>query len=83
MIQMLASGDVGVTASHELAESTSPPAPLMSAVQTGSSMQSEAGSLVGALGKSAARSIGNRVGRGIIRGVFGSIFGSPARRTRR
>jgi hypothetical protein len=83
MIQMLASGDVGVTASHELPESTSPPASLMSAVQTGSSMQSEAGNLVGALGKSVARWIGNRVGRQIARGVLGSIFGSPARRTRR
>jgi hypothetical protein len=83
MIQMLASGDVGVTASHELPESTSPPAPLMSAVQTGSSMQSEAGSLVGTLSKSTARLIGNRVGRQIARGILGSVFGSSSRRTRR
>ena len=83
MIQMLASGKVEVTANHELPESTSPPVPLMSAVQTGSSMQSDVGSVLGALGKGAARSIGNRVGRQIARGVLGSIFGSSTRRTRR
>jgi hypothetical protein len=59
------------------------PAPPGSAVQTGSSMQSEVSSLVGTLSKSTARSIGNRVGRQIARGVLGSILGSSSRRTRR
>ena len=51
--------------------------------KSGSSWQSEAGSLLGALGKSAARAIGSQVGREIMRGVLGSIFGSPPRKTRR
>lgn len=45
--------------------------------------QSEAGGLLGALGKSAARAIGSQVGREIIRGVLGSFFGSGTRRRRR
>jgi uncharacterized protein len=51
--------------------------------KSGSSWQTEAGSLLGALGKSAARAIGSQVGREIMRGVLGSIFGSSSRRTRR
>jgi DNA helicase HerA-like ATPase len=44
--------------------------------------QSEAGKLIGAMGKSAAHAIGSQVGREIIRGVLGSIFGSTTKRRR-
>ena len=67
----------------ELDQEQTQPVPLVSAVQTGSSKQSEVGSFIGALSKGTARSLGNRVGRQIARGVLGSIFGSPRRRTRR
>jgi hypothetical protein len=80
------SGDTGQPGARnrtELDQQQTQPAPLVSAVQTGSSKQSEVGSLIGALSKSAARSMGNRVGRQIARGVLGSIFGPAARRKRR
>ena len=47
------------------------------------SWQTEAGSLLDALGKSAARAIGSQVGREIIRGVLGSMFGNTSARRRR
>jgi len=67
----------------ELNQQQTQPVPLVSAVQAGSSKQSEVGSFIGALSKGTARSLGSRVGPQIARGVLGSIFGSTTRRTRR
>jgi Bacterial protein of unknown function (DUF853) len=64
----------------DLDQQQTQPAPLVSAVQTGSSKQSEVGSLTGTLAKGTARSVGNRVGREIARGVLGSILGSSRRK---
>src|SRR5262245_19096277 len=50
---------------------------------SGNDWQSEAGKLLGALGKSAAHAMGSQVGREIIRGVLGSFFGSTTTRRRR
>src|SRR5258706_10141268 len=48
-----------------------------------SGWQTEAGKLLGALGKSAAHAIGSQIGREIMRGMLGSIFGSTTTRKRR
>ena len=69
---------------YEMLKSRAPQAPDGQAPgPSGSAWQTEAGKLLGALGKSAAHAIGSQVGREIIRGVLGSIFGSTTTRRRR
>jgi DNA helicase HerA-like ATPase len=69
---------------YEMLKARAPQAEPGQVLSSGSdAWQSEAGKLIGAMGKSAAHAIGSQVGREIIRGVLGSIFGGTTTRRKR
>ena len=69
---------------YEMLKARAPQAEPGQVLSSGSdAWQSEAGKLIGAMGKSAAHAIGSQVGREIIRGVLGSIFGGTTARRKR
>jgi hypothetical protein len=69
---------------YEILKARAPQAEPGQVLSSGSgAWQSEAGKLIGAMGKSAAHAIGSQVGREIIRGVLGSIFGGTTTRRKR